>query len=758
MTDRICSVCGAAVEPNAAACPYCGAPIFPAEDAGKETGVQFVDPSIVPNKPTKKKKKLGLILGVAAGAVAAIFLLIVLIGALGTPDTPDVPVNHGSGTGTTNSAGKTDDGDKTPGGSPSGSSSSTGTDPRYPGIQARKGKWKTSSSSLGAAPSRTVMVYMVGSNLESEGGAASGDIAEMWDSISPSGSDRVLICTGGASEWHIEGLPADEVCYIEVVSNQAGLLEENGDLNMGLGKTLTDFVTYCMKNSDTDVYDLILWDHGGGPMFGFGYDERHPEPGTKYEDHLTLTELKSALQAAGLGGSKKLEVIGFDACLMGSIEVASACSAFADYMVASEDVEPGFGWNYAFLSSLSDCKGGDALGKTIVDAYMEDPKGQSLTLSCMDLSAVRDVEAAMTDLYADFNARFTDGGFRADVYALSKTKAFTNSNGTMYYDLYDLGHFAWLAQDFSPAAADLQQAVEKLVVYADGNVSPLSGVTFFRLFHLTDRVDSMDLSYEELGFCKTYADYQKTFTAEVIRKMNAQSEGIEDDSAEVRPSSVGHTLRLQVPESLAGIYSDATYYVVKKTEDGSYLLAFVGVDATLDEDGVLTADYTDKAVYSVNDKTGEVSEAPITMYQLRDGGYESFAYAPGMLWDFDALPHPVEYKIRMDGNSPAIAGISPSDTSDSMIPQKMTFEPEDFEIVEFSFSSRKPTENADGVLLPYIEWESTGDFYGERYFTRDGFHLEFRDIEDTSDYAMMAVLYDIYGNTYTTDLYELPNN
>ena len=47
----------------------------------------------------------------------------------------------------------------------------------------------------------------------------------------------------------------------------------------------------------------------------------------------------------------KFDFVGFDACLMATYEMAAHMASYADYMVASEELEPGIGWNYQGWSS-----------------------------------------------------------------------------------------------------------------------------------------------------------------------------------------------------------------------------------------------------------------------------------------------------------------------------------------------------------------------------------------------------------------------
>jgi hypothetical protein len=53
-------------------------------------------------------------------------------------------------------------------------------------------------------------------------------------------------------------------------------------------------------------------------------------------------------------GIQKFDIIGFDACLMGSLEVLSMTAPYADYAVLSQETEPSMGWAYtAFLKKLT---------------------------------------------------------------------------------------------------------------------------------------------------------------------------------------------------------------------------------------------------------------------------------------------------------------------------------------------------------------------------------------------------------------------
>lgn len=52
------------------------------------------------------------------------------------------------------------------------------------------------------------------------------------------------------------------------------------------------------------------------------------------------------------GQPLKIDVLGFDACLMSMYEIGSVLAPYANYLLASELLEPGTGWDYSSLGYL----------------------------------------------------------------------------------------------------------------------------------------------------------------------------------------------------------------------------------------------------------------------------------------------------------------------------------------------------------------------------------------------------------------------
>ncbi|HEX7555618.1 MAG TPA: clostripain-related cysteine peptidase, partial [Leptolinea sp.] len=163
---------------------------------------------------------------------------------------------------------------------------------------------------------------------------------------------------------------------LEVVNSKE--LADLGEVNMADGKTLVDFATWAAKSYPADHYVLILSDHGTGWPGGWTDADVSSKPQNVqiegWDDMLYLNEIDDALaKIKQQTGIEKFDIIGYDACLMSSIEVLSMTAPYADYAVVSQETEPSMGWAYsAILKKLvSNPKIAAAdLAKTIVDTYI----------------------------------------------------------------------------------------------------------------------------------------------------------------------------------------------------------------------------------------------------------------------------------------------------------------------------------------------------------------------------------------------------
>ncbi len=245
----------------------------------------------------------------------------------------------------------------------------------------------------------TFLVYMMGdTNLEPY---ALDDLAEMA-SVGSSEELNVVAMVDRSPDYSSDGVlnldDWEDTKLFEVRQDEFVELDDLGELNTGDPETLARFVETAVTEYPAENYALLLWDHGGG-WLGMGADE------TNDEDPLELDEIAAGIDA-GLAATDvgTLDLIGFDACLMATYEVVSTLAPYADYMVASEEVEPGHGWNYGQLALIEEEPGTDAptLASAMLEGYSEQAADEGteadITLGILDLAAVDELQAAMGDV------------------------------------------------------------------------------------------------------------------------------------------------------------------------------------------------------------------------------------------------------------------------------------------------------------------------------------------------------------------------
>ena len=235
----------------------------------------------------------------------------------------------------------------------------------------------------------TALIYICGADLESENHLATGDITEILKVSGQPDDVNIVIETGGASSWaSTYGISSTKLERWHVENKSLVKDDSLTYASMGLASTLQSFIEYGLNNYPAERTGLVLWNHGGG-MRGVCYDEK------KNDDVLKSSEVKSAVSGAlnncGLAG-QKLEWIGYDACLMAVQDIAETNSAYFKYMIASEESEAGYGWDYdTWVDDLYAKKTTPVILKAIVDGFISDNGGANSssgdqTLSYLDLS------------------------------------------------------------------------------------------------------------------------------------------------------------------------------------------------------------------------------------------------------------------------------------------------------------------------------------------------------------------------------------
>ncbi len=602
-----------------------------------------------------------------------------------------------------------------------------------------------------ASAQKTIMIYIVGSDLETYGGAASEDITEMMESGVDTDSTTVLIHTGGAYEWTLDISSSHNSTY-RLSDDEFELLEETPRQNMADSDTLSAFIEYGITAYPADRYGVILWNHGGGPMGGYGYDEIE-------DDMLTLADIGEALETAGLGPDNKLEFIGFDACLMSSFETAWLMKDYAKFMIASQENEPSFGWNYEFLETLNDYHTGYNIGQAIVDSYIEAGEWYEdlydtsfeLSLSCLNLQEIDYVAQTLDGLFEEVGNNILEGYFARMSRHRDNTKAFGVQPYSTPYDLVDMTHLTQQLRGDYAKAETLLTALSRFVYYSQGNIEHAAGIS---LYHPYDnRLDSEEWieNFESFDIAPSYVSYMKNFN-----EIMSSNSGIFFDLTRSQGTAVqnnnGHEITLTLTDEQQENFAKAQYQIYQKI-DNFYLPIYAGYTDSADANGVITAQYNREGLYVVADgKT--LSSQPVFFVEANDGTdeakYFTFALLSGGAKDDIAA----QWQIHLS-DDPQLGALYPMNSNTELIVAQRPLEDyREFETVEFVGYGITPTYNEDGSEKPIEAWEDTL-LDGTTVSTATNFDIELQTIDENGDYYYSFAVTDINGNLYHSPMTSL---
>ena len=395
------------------------------------------------------------------------------------------------------------------------------------------------------ATTRTIMFYVVGSNLEEDYGSASVSILSI---LSAEYDENVsIICmTGGTLEWQMSSELLVGTDHIDADYNQIyklegrkgdeeygrmTLLEEKGipgaeTTDMGKPGTLKAFLDYCYVNYPADLYDIILWDHGGGPTYGFGDDNHFPE-GTM----MRLYQMVEAFKNCELiKNGEDFESINFDACLMGNTDILAAFSMFTDCFIGSPESIPCDGEDYAgWLNMIKEYPNemtGYDIGFYVVCNSLEnyEERGNKATFSVYDLSNFRDrllaplmtldrlmLKEATTK--GEINGKYN---FYDEIYSVNSSYEYDKTTG---FSLFDLGNFVG-------ALSAPQSEFDNLTLE---DIEALNNVYTDTALEILEILDDWDFDGDDVLFGDwTSATYMMT-TASFVRDLDGSLKRKEDD-------------------------------------------------------------------------------------------------------------------------------------------------------------------------------------------------------------------------------------
>ena len=362
----------------------------------------------------------------------------------------------------------------------------------------------------------TLLVYLCGADIQD---AACYDLREM--AAAHTGEDvNIVVLAGGSPEWDLEGLRGNTRNLVAIRNGGIATVRDWGWASMGSEECLLEFLKYGLTEYPADKTVVVLWDHGAGSEGGLCFDETTPDG-----DGLSLLEINNALDdlERALGGCH-IDIFGCDACMMATYEMAAMLSYHPiDYFVASEEVEPGFGWDYTTWLKAVDrdpAMTSEALCRLIVDSYMETglraQPDDWMTLSAIDLSRMEALQEGMEHMGAVLLNELEQGN-AADV-RRGRSRMYTfGSYDDGSWDMVDLGAMLDAYAQFDPdgaAAARKAMTGAVLVSRQTYNLDPCCGLSVLIPQDTKDEFESysegLDLSFcmpNWIGFVKAYAGH-----------------------------------------------------------------------------------------------------------------------------------------------------------------------------------------------------------------------------------------------------------
>jgi len=241
-----------------------------------------------------------------------------------------------------------------------------------------------------------------------------------------------------------EFVDEQETIRYHIKSGEIEEIARLGETNTGDPKILKNFIEESAKAYPSEKLMVIVWSHGTGVDDFDIYSakrERYFVPQEEIEeiaisfddsakDFLDNIELQKALEV-----DVSIDILGFDACLMGMFEVAYQLRNQAKVMVGSQFVEPASGWDYPrVLEDLSIEQNNEVMAEELVKFYADYYERESfdVTQSAYNLEVINEVAKSL-DIFAKVLLENLEN--KKDLkYALLSSQLFNKND---YVDLID---------------------------------------------------------------------------------------------------------------------------------------------------------------------------------------------------------------------------------------------------------------------------------------------------------------------------------
>lgn len=434
----------------------------------------------------------------------------------------------------------------------------------------------------------TVLVYMDGSDLESDYGAATVDLKEMEQAVAksdPTGEKiHIVIEAGGAAKWQHASMKPYRYGRFCITGKGTTSVTAMNMRDMGRADTLADFINYGTQSYPAEHYGLIFWNHGLGQIEGFGKDQNFEGSSLSFED------MKLGFEQSSF--EKAFDFIGMDACLMSNLELVSVLQGQTEYLIASEDLEPQDGYDYKWMERLVEEKEGygRGIGKAILETYDDyyKDKEYSYTLNLIDMSQYDRFHIQFDKVIEDlslYTMKQKDDSYKELSRIRSEVQGFGQNESKIFSEQVDLMDMIEKMAEEGMCSLnfcqEMKEAYNQMIVSKvfGGMVEEPSGISIYLPAGANRKIDKEISIYQKIDFCQNYKSFVENYFAYLMKNRGLIWH---------EPTKRKEKLIMEVPKEQLSDIADAynTIYIKKGTI--SYMIVADG-DVTLDLSGYLIA-------------------------------------------------------------------------------------------------------------------------------------------------------------------------
>lgn len=607
--------------------------------------------------------------------------------------------------------------------------------------------------------SRTIMIYMVGSDLESDMGLGTADLNGIdYDEMDNENINVVLIA-GGSKKWKNSYIDKNETSIYELTSSGYKKVKTQSIKNMGDAKVLTDYLNYVYENYESDKYDLIFWNHGAA-IVGSESDELS-------EDNLALSEMANGFKNSKFNNKKLLETVIFRTCLNGTIEIADVFDEHFEYLVASEEVTRGTNVTSVlnFINGIKSTDDGYDIGLKFIESYKKQmDKIKKLndgseylysTYSIVDLSKVETLIDNLNDFFEDIN-------IEKNYNEISKIRSnlFQYAGDEKDYDMVDLYNLVDGLKHLSPDKAEkVLESHQYTVVYNWATNSKSRGISIYFPYNGSKEIKE-GLLYIYSGFDEldTYGNFIYSFYN--IQSNGKKSYSFSSNKINIsmnEENNVDYDFSLELTEEqLAGL-ARAEYLVFLDKGDGYYWPLYKGLDVQTNGN-ILNANINGNALKIIDDE----SEFLVPLFEIYNDD-DCIKYTSAVVLEDFSSDNMGDWKmdvanltLMLDKKTGKIGVESVVlQTEADNQPSSAIADLNDYQYIAFGSMSHQLLDENGDFSIEVFENNDNGIYEGVEITIDELKSFELSNFNDENSYYAVFRLYDVNNNVYYSKLIKM---